>query len=121
MLDDFEHKYVRLEPESGSSKLKQNVVAVAEKDKKILSPHVVRGKGRPPTRRKVPMVEKATRKRKKKQTYRNLFDDTSHNVDLPVSEVDATVEEVVIQTQCSTLTQACPANDEATPSLPDGT
>ncbi|KAF5475279.1 hypothetical protein F2P56_007102 [Juglans regia] len=97
MLDDFEHKYVRLEPESGSSKLKQNVVAVADKDKKILSPHVVREKGRPPTRRK---------------TYRNLFDDTSHNVDLPVSEVGATVEEVVIQTQCSTLTQAYSANDE---------
>ncbi|XP_041004693.1 protein FAR-RED ELONGATED HYPOCOTYL 3-like [Juglans microcarpa x Juglans regia] len=120
MLDDFEHKYVGLELESGSTKLKENVVA--DKDKKILSPHVVRGKGRPPTRRKVPMVEKATRKRKKKQTYRNLFDDTSHNVDLPVSEVGATVEEVVIQTQYSTLTQVrLPANDEATSSLPHGT
>ncbi|XP_040994325.1 protein FAR1-RELATED SEQUENCE 1-like [Juglans microcarpa x Juglans regia] len=114
MLDEFEHKYIGLEPESGSTKLKENVVA--NKDKKILSLNVVRRKGRPPTRRKVPMVEKATRKRKKTQVLHfasNLFDDDSYNVDLPVSEVGATVDEVVIQTQCSTLTQVRPlANDE---------
>ncbi|XP_035546682.1 protein FAR1-RELATED SEQUENCE 5-like [Juglans regia] len=110
MLDEFEHKCVGLEPESGSAKLKENVVA--DKDKKILSPNVVRRKGRPPTRRKVPMVEKATRKRKKTQTYRNLFDEDSTNIDLPVSEVGATVDEVVIPMQCSTLTQVRPLADD---------
>ncbi|XP_018830883.2 protein FAR-RED ELONGATED HYPOCOTYL 3-like [Juglans regia] len=110
MLDEFEHKCVGLEPEFGSTKLKENVVI--DKDKKILSPNVVWRKGRPPTRRKVPMVEKATRKRKKTQTYRNLFDDDSYNVDLPVSEVGATVDEIVIPTQCSTLTQVRPLADD---------
>ncbi|XP_035544629.1 protein FAR1-RELATED SEQUENCE 5-like [Juglans regia] len=111
MLEDFEHKYVGLEPESGSTKLKENVVG--DKDKKILSPHVVLGKGRPPTRRKVPMVEKATRKRKKKQTYRSLFEDASQNVDIPMSSGGDIVDEVVIPTQCSALTQVRPsANDE---------
>ena len=64
-LDEFEHKLVGVEPESCSTKMKENVDA--ERGKKILSPQVVRGKGRPPTLRKVPMVEKAAKKRKKKQ------------------------------------------------------
>ncbi|KAG2694522.1 hypothetical protein I3760_08G149300 [Carya illinoinensis] len=60
LLEEFEQKVVGLQVESGSTRLKSNVDA--DRGKKILSPHVVCGKGRPPTRRKVPIVEKAGRK-----------------------------------------------------------
>ncbi|XP_042947953.1 protein FAR1-RELATED SEQUENCE 6-like [Carya illinoinensis] len=63
-LDDFELKLVGVEPVTCSTKDQENVDA--NRGKKILSPHVVRGTGRPPTRRKVPMVEKAAGKRRKK-------------------------------------------------------
>ncbi|XP_042974208.1 protein FAR1-RELATED SEQUENCE 6-like isoform X2 [Carya illinoinensis] len=116
-LDEFEQKLVGVEPMSCSTKVRENVDA--DKGKKVLSPLVVRGKGRPPTRRKVPMVEKATGKRKKKQTYRKIFVDESQSVDHPVSELGTNVDEVVIPTQQSNVTQVTiPANDEATPSLP---
>ncbi|KAG6649266.1 hypothetical protein CIPAW_07G200600 [Carya illinoinensis] len=62
-LEEFEKKFQGLTLESGSSKVKETIVT--DKSKKILSPHVVRGKGRPPTKRKVPPMEKAARKRKK--------------------------------------------------------
>ncbi|KAG2699563.1 hypothetical protein I3760_07G197500 [Carya illinoinensis] len=64
-LEEFEKKFQGLTLESGSSKVKETIVT--DKSKKILSPHVVRGKGRPPTKRKVPPMEKAARKRKKQR------------------------------------------------------
>ncbi|XP_042974704.1 protein FAR-RED ELONGATED HYPOCOTYL 3-like [Carya illinoinensis] len=42
-----------------------NPTVVLDKGKKILSPNVIRGKGRPPNKRKVPPVEKMATKRKK--------------------------------------------------------
>ncbi|XP_042980005.1 protein FAR-RED IMPAIRED RESPONSE 1-like [Carya illinoinensis] len=59
-LDEFENKFKGLTLESGSSKVKETMVT--DKGKKILSPHIVRGKWRPPTKRKVPLVEKAATK-----------------------------------------------------------
>ncbi|KAG7977425.1 hypothetical protein I3843_05G031100 [Carya illinoinensis] len=63
-MDEFENKFKGLTLESGSSKVKETIVT-DKSNPKILSPHVVRGKGRPPTKRKVPPVEKAATKRKK--------------------------------------------------------
>ncbi|XP_042973143.1 protein FAR-RED ELONGATED HYPOCOTYL 3-like [Carya illinoinensis] len=85
-LDEFEVKFKGLTLESGSSKLKET--AAPTKDKKILSPHVVRGKKRPPTKRKVPPLEKAATKPKKKPTCRKIFDEASHDSD--VSEAPTT-------------------------------
>ncbi|XP_041025392.1 protein FAR-RED ELONGATED HYPOCOTYL 3-like [Juglans microcarpa x Juglans regia] len=64
-LDEFENQFKGLTLESSSTKVTETVVT--DKGKKILSPYVVRGKGRPPTKRKVPPVEKVATKRKKKQ------------------------------------------------------
>ncbi|KAF5475984.1 hypothetical protein F2P56_007735 [Juglans regia] len=102
-LDDFEHKFAELQLESGSTKVKENTVA--DKDKKILSPHVVQGKGRLPTKRKVLPMEKATTKRRKKQTCRKNFDDKAQYSDLPESQVGGSLDETIIPTQCSTLSQ----------------
>ncbi|XP_040990945.1 uncharacterized protein LOC121238170 [Juglans microcarpa x Juglans regia] len=63
-LDEFEHKFAGLQLESGSIKMKENMVA--DEGKKILSSHAVQEKGRLPTRRRVPPVEKAAMKRKKR-------------------------------------------------------
>ncbi|XP_041016292.1 protein FAR-RED ELONGATED HYPOCOTYL 3-like [Juglans microcarpa x Juglans regia] len=65
VLDEFEHNFKGLPLESGSTKVNES--DVVDKGKKILSPNVVRGKERPPMKRKVPPVEKAATKRKKKQ------------------------------------------------------
>ncbi|KAF5464716.1 hypothetical protein F2P56_014770 [Juglans regia] len=116
-LDEFENQFKGLTLKSSSTKVSETVVT--DKGKKILSPHVVRGKGRPPTKRKVPPVEKAASKRKKKQTRRLIFDDT--NQDFEVSEAPTNVEEqipsvakddFVVLTQCSTVTQPTPSGNE---------
>ncbi|XP_018820609.2 protein FAR-RED ELONGATED HYPOCOTYL 3-like [Juglans regia] len=92
VLDDFEKKFesLTLESKSSSTKVKANVVA--DKGKKILSPHVVRGKGRPPTKRKVSAVEKGATKKKKKQTCRKIFDDESQLHDLPESQINTSTQ-----------------------------
>ncbi|KAF5453434.1 hypothetical protein F2P56_028336, partial [Juglans regia] len=87
-LEEFENQFKGLTLESSSTKVTETVVT--DKGKKILSPHVVRGKGRPPTKRKVPPVEKVATKRKKKQTRRKIFDDTNQNCE--VSEAPENVE-----------------------------
>ncbi|KAG2674878.1 hypothetical protein I3843_13G139600 [Carya illinoinensis] len=56
-LDEFEIKFKGLTLESGSSKVKETTV-------------LNKGKGRPPTKRKVPPLEKAATKRKKKPIMR---------------------------------------------------
>ncbi|XP_042964768.1 protein FAR1-RELATED SEQUENCE 4-like [Carya illinoinensis] len=114
-LDEFEVKFKGLTLESGSSKVKET--AAPTKGKKILSPHIVRGKGRPPTKRKVPPLEKAATKRKKKSTCRKIFDEASH--DSNVSEAPTTdqvhsgsKDDFVILTQCSTFTNPMPSENE---------
>ncbi|XP_041009424.1 protein FAR1-RELATED SEQUENCE 6-like [Juglans microcarpa x Juglans regia] len=87
-LDEFENQFKGLTLESSSTKVTE--IVITDKGKKILSPHVVRGKGRPPTKRKVPPVGKAAIKRKKKHTRKKIFDDT--NQDCEVSEAPENVE-----------------------------
>ncbi|KAF5442254.1 hypothetical protein F2P56_034934 [Juglans regia] len=112
VLDEFEHNFKRLPLQSGSTKVNES--DIVDKGKKVLSPNVVRGKGRPPTKRKVPPVEKALTKRKKKQTCRKIFDDEQVGVgEVLAPQVGANVENVVIGTQYSTVTQQTPSgNDE---------
>ncbi|KAF5445046.1 hypothetical protein F2P56_034129 [Juglans regia] len=112
ILDEFEHNFKGLPLESGSTKVNES--DVVDKDKKILSPNVVRGKGRPPTKRKVPPVEKAAIKRKKKQACMKIFDDEQVGVgEVLTPQVGANVEDVVVGTQYSTVTQqALSGNDE---------
>ncbi|XP_018814566.2 protein FAR1-RELATED SEQUENCE 4-like [Juglans regia] len=116
-LEEFENQFKGLTLESGSTKVTETVVT--DKGKKILSPHVVKGKERPPTKRKVPPVEKVATKRKKKQTRRKIFDDTNQNCE--VSEAPENVEEqipsvakddFVVLTQYSTVTQPMPSDNE---------
>ncbi|XP_018852838.2 protein FAR-RED IMPAIRED RESPONSE 1-like [Juglans regia] len=112
VLDEFEHNFKGLPFESGSTKVNES--DVVNKGKKILSPNVVRGKGRPPTKIKVPPMEKAATKRKKKQTCRKIFDDEQVGVaEVPAPQVGANVEDVVVGTQYSTVIQQTPSgNDE---------
>ncbi|KAF5451308.1 hypothetical protein F2P56_026424 [Juglans regia] len=116
-LEEFENQFKGLTLESSSTKVTETVVT--DKGKKILSPHVIRGKGRPTTKRKVPPVEKVATKRKKKQTRRKIFDDTNQNCE--VSEAPENVEEqipsvakddFVVLTQRSTVTQPTPSGNE---------
>ncbi|XP_042978794.1 protein FAR1-RELATED SEQUENCE 1-like [Carya illinoinensis] len=114
-LEEFEKKFQGLTLESGSSKVKETIVT--DKSKKILSPHVVRGKGRPPTKRKVLPVEKAARKRKKQSTCRKIFDDASQDGELseaPESDqvLSACKDDYVVLTQCSTFTHPTPSENE---------
>ncbi|KAG7984647.1 hypothetical protein I3843_04G170700 [Carya illinoinensis] len=114
-LEEFENKFKGLTLESGSSKVKETMVT--DKGKKILSPHIVRGKGRPPTKRKVPPVEKAAMKRKKKPTCRKIFDDASQEAEVSEAPgadkvLSGRQDDIVVLTQCSTVTQPSPSINE---------
>ncbi|XP_042980056.1 protein FAR1-RELATED SEQUENCE 4-like [Carya illinoinensis] len=75
---------------SESMKFGPNVVM--DKSKKILSPHVVRGKGRPPSKRKVRPVEKIAKKRK---ACKKLSIDNIETCATPGSLVDQSDEGIV--------------------------
>lgn len=65
VVDEFETKCEGSTLESAYEQTKAKANVVLDKGKKILNPNVVRGKGRPPSKRKVPPVEKLAIKRKK--------------------------------------------------------
>ncbi|XP_018857367.2 protein FAR1-RELATED SEQUENCE 5-like [Juglans regia] len=65
VVDEFETKCEGSTLESAYEQMKAKANVVLDKGKKILSPNVVQGKGRPPIKRKVPPVEKLATKRKK--------------------------------------------------------
>ncbi|KAF5474356.1 hypothetical protein F2P56_006261 [Juglans regia] len=66
VIDEFETKCEGSSlHESAYEQIKAKTNVVLDKGKKILSPNVDRGKGRPPSKRKVPPVEKLPTKRKK--------------------------------------------------------
>ncbi|XP_042950378.1 protein FAR-RED ELONGATED HYPOCOTYL 3-like [Carya illinoinensis] len=93
VLDEFEHNFIGLTLEPGSTKVKESLVM--DKGKKILSPHVVQGKWRPPTKRK---------------TCREIFDDKQVGEVLD-AELGANAEDV-IRTQCSIVTQPTLAGND---------
>ncbi|KAG7941115.1 hypothetical protein I3843_16G022000 [Carya illinoinensis] len=106
VLDDFDSKCddVTFGTRSESTKVGPTV-ETADKGKKILSPNVVRGKGRPPSKRKVPPVEKITGKRK---ACRKILDDQTQLGDTAASEfVDKSTDGVGVGvgTQTSSVTQ----------------
>ncbi|XP_042952310.1 protein FAR-RED ELONGATED HYPOCOTYL 3-like [Carya illinoinensis] len=106
VVDDFDSKCddVTFGTTSESTKVGPNV-DTADKGKKILSPNVVRGKGRPPSKRKVPPVEKITRKRK---ACRKILHDQTQLGDTAASEfVDQSNDGVGVGvgTQTSSVTQ----------------
>ncbi|XP_042978104.1 protein FAR1-RELATED SEQUENCE 4-like isoform X3 [Carya illinoinensis] len=91
--------------------------SLTDKGKKLLSPHVVRGKGRPPIKRKVPPLEKLATKRKRKTTCRLIFENETTFLNSPASQLDEGVERDAgvgdMGTQNSVLTQGLPlGNDE---------
>ncbi|XP_040988676.1 uncharacterized protein LOC121236206 [Juglans microcarpa x Juglans regia] len=93
------------------TKLRKNMIP--EKGKKVVSPHVVRGKGRPPTKRKVGAVENDITKRKKKHvTCRKIFNDEEQLRAGPESAGVAIVDNFVIGTQCSSVTPPIPLSNE---------
>ncbi|KAG6718591.1 hypothetical protein I3842_04G159400 [Carya illinoinensis] len=106
VLDDFDSKCddVTFGTRSESTKVGPTV-ETADKGKKILSPNVIRGKGRPPSKRKVPPVEKITGKRK---ACRKILDDQTQLGDTAASEfVDKSTDGVGVGvgTQTSSVTQ----------------
>ncbi|KAF5447650.1 hypothetical protein F2P56_033186 [Juglans regia] len=56
--------------------------------------------------------EKVVTSRKKKQTCRKIFDDESHSSELPLSQLDSSVDGFVIGTQYSTITQPTPSGND---------
>ncbi|KAF5482446.1 hypothetical protein F2P56_003016 [Juglans regia] len=109
-LDEFKHNFKGLLLKSGSTKVNES--DVVDKCKKILSPNVVRRKWRPPTKRKVPPLEKVATKKKKKQTCRKIFDGEQVGVaEVSAPQVGANVEDVVVKTQYSTVTQQTPSDN----------
>ncbi|KAG6634553.1 hypothetical protein CIPAW_12G126400 [Carya illinoinensis] len=73
VVDDFEKKCEGSTPESTFEQTNKIPTVVVDTGVKILSPNVVRGKGRPPSKRKVPPVEKIANKRKKPVTLHLIF------------------------------------------------
>ncbi|KAF5453291.1 hypothetical protein F2P56_028203 [Juglans regia] len=112
-VDEFESKCEGLTIGSKSESTKVRPKVVADKDKKILSPHVVREKGRPLAKRKDPPVEKMATKRKKEQTCRKIFDDETQLGDIPGSDAKQFDERAGVGTQNNIVTQSMPSgNDE---------
>ncbi|XP_042988714.1 protein FAR-RED IMPAIRED RESPONSE 1-like [Carya illinoinensis] len=106
VVDDFDSRCndVTFGTTSESTEVGPNV-DTADKGKKILSPNVVRGKGRPPSKRKVPPVEKITRKRK---ACRKILHDQTQLGDTTTSEfMDQSNDGVGVGvgTQTSSVTQ----------------
>ncbi|XP_040998414.1 protein FAR1-RELATED SEQUENCE 1-like isoform X1 [Juglans microcarpa x Juglans regia] len=112
-VDEFESKCEGLTIGSKSESTKVRPKIVADKGKKILSSHVVREKGRPPTKRKDPPMEKMATKRENKQTCRKIFDDDTQLGDILRSDAKQFDEGVGVGTQNSIVTQSMPSgNDE---------
>ncbi|XP_042974283.1 protein FAR-RED IMPAIRED RESPONSE 1-like [Carya illinoinensis] len=105
VVDDFDSRCddVMVGSRSESTKVGSNVQA--DKGKKILSPHVVRGKGRPPSKRKVPPVEKMARKRK---TCKKILDDAMPLGDTPDTQQPPFDAGQGVGTQQSNVTQSMP-------------
>ncbi|XP_042954561.1 protein FAR1-RELATED SEQUENCE 1-like [Carya illinoinensis] len=81
VVDEFETKYEDSTVDSTLKLTKDKLDVVLDKGKKILSPNVVRGKGRPPSKRKVPPVEKMVTKKFKRIRRKILVDETKlHNI-----------------------------------------
>ncbi|KAF5474358.1 hypothetical protein F2P56_006262 [Juglans regia] len=99
VIDEFETKCEGSSlHESAYEQIKAKTNVVLDKGKKILSPNVDRGKGRPPSKRKVPPVEKLPTKRKKPTCKKILVDETQ------LGETPGT--------QTSILTQSTPGGNE---------
>ncbi|XP_042939412.1 protein FAR1-RELATED SEQUENCE 1-like [Carya illinoinensis] len=96
VVDDFEKKCEGSTPESTFEQTKENPKVVLDTGVKILNPNVVRGKGRPPSKRKVPPVEKIANKRKKSTCRKILLDEPELG------------DGVGVGTQESILTQSTP-------------
>ncbi|KAG2695858.1 hypothetical protein I3760_07G032200 [Carya illinoinensis] len=92
---------------SESMKVGPNVVT--DKSKKILSPHVVRGKGRPPSKRKVPPVKKMAKKRK---ACRKLSVDDTETCAIPGSLHHQQDEGIGVGTQNSMITEHMPTGNQ---------
>ncbi|KAG6702636.1 hypothetical protein I3842_07G045400 [Carya illinoinensis] len=75
VVDDFEKKCEGSTPESTFEQTNKNLKVVVDTGVKILSPNVIRGKGRPPSKQKVPPVEKIANKRKKPTQRKILVDE----------------------------------------------
>ncbi|KAG6639156.1 protein FAR1-RELATED SEQUENCE 5-like [Carya illinoinensis] len=105
VVDDFDSRCddATVGSRSESTHVGSNVHA--DKGKKILSPHVVRGKGRPPSKRKVPAVEKVARKRK---ACRKILEDAMPLGDSPGPQQPPFDDGQGVGTQQSNVTQSMP-------------
>ncbi|XP_042942941.1 protein FAR1-RELATED SEQUENCE 1-like [Carya illinoinensis] len=89
---------------------------VLDKGKKVLSPNMVRGKGRPPSKRKMPPVEKLATKRKRPTCRKILVDETQLG-DTAGSQQHQFDDGVGVGTQTSILTQSTPLGNEMSDSI----
>ncbi|XP_042940562.1 protein FAR1-RELATED SEQUENCE 5-like [Carya illinoinensis] len=111
VVDDFEKTCEDSTVDSTLIHTKEKADVVLDKGKKILSPNVVRGKGRPPSKRRVPHVEKMATK-KSKRTCRKILADETGLDDNPGSQHSQFSDGVYVGTQNSIITQSTPPGDE---------
>ncbi|KAF5476425.1 hypothetical protein F2P56_008139 [Juglans regia] len=111
VVDEFETKCEGSTLESAYEQTKAKANVVLDKGKKILNPNVVRGKGKPPSKRKVPLVEKLATKRNK-PTCRKILEDETQLGETPGSEQHQFDDGVDVGTQNSILTQSTPGGNE---------
>ncbi|XP_042983210.1 protein FAR1-RELATED SEQUENCE 5-like [Carya illinoinensis] len=81
--------YNKSKPQATVASTHTSIYAETGSSKKVLSPHVVRGKGRPPSKRRQPTIEKLQTKNKKAGSKRQRKSATSHTKDVlnPTDEV----------------------------------
>ncbi|XP_042942679.1 protein FAR-RED IMPAIRED RESPONSE 1-like [Carya illinoinensis] len=82
--------YTKSKPQATVASTHTSIYAETGSSKKVLSPRVVRGKGRPPSKRRQPIIEKLQTKNKKAGSKRQRKSATSHTEDVlnPTDEVN---------------------------------
>ncbi|XP_042973061.1 protein FAR1-RELATED SEQUENCE 5-like [Carya illinoinensis] len=82
--------YTKSKPQTTVASTNTSIYAETGSSKKVLSPHVVRGKGRPQSKRRQPTIEKLQTKNKKTGSKRQRKSATSHTEDVlnPTDEVN---------------------------------
>ncbi|XP_042979877.1 protein FAR1-RELATED SEQUENCE 9-like [Carya illinoinensis] len=96
--------YTKSKPQATVASTHTSIHAETGSLKKVLSPRVVRGKGRPPSKRKQPTIEKLQTKNKKAGGKRQRLNATSHAQDV-LNPVDSVAPSQLPATQQSVVSQ----------------
>ncbi|XP_042973191.1 uncharacterized protein LOC122304997 [Carya illinoinensis] len=111
VVNEFDTKCEGSAHESTFDQMRAKPDEVLDQGKKVLSPNVVRGKGRPPSKRKMSPMEKMATKRKRLTCRKILVDETQLG-DTAGSQQHQFDDGVGVGTQNSILTHSTPPGNE---------